>query len=72
VFEELRSQNIGVNLHYIPVHTHPYYKQMGFKFGDFPQAEKYYAEAITLPLFATLSSEQQNFIAEVLKKVLES
>jgi len=45
---------------------------MGFKFGDFPQAEKYYAEAITLPLFATLSSEQQNFIAEVLKKVLES
>lgn len=55
VFELLREQGVGVNLHYIPVHTQPYYKKMGFRQGDFPAAEQYYAEAISLPMYATLS-----------------
>lgn len=70
VFEELRAQSIGVNLHYIPVHTQPYYQQMGFKQGDFPEAEKYYQEAISLPMFSTLSEEQQNTVIQVLERVL--
>ncbi|MBE0511348.1 MAG: UDP-4-amino-4,6-dideoxy-N-acetyl-beta-L-altrosamine transaminase, partial [Gammaproteobacteria bacterium] len=49
VFEALREQGIGVNLHYIPVHTQPYYQRMGFRPDDFPEAERYYAEAISLP-----------------------
>lgn len=70
VFEELREQGIGVNLHYIPVHTQPYYQHMGFKQGDFVQAEQYYAEAITLPMFQTLSNPQQDQVVDELHKVL--
>lgn len=70
VFEELRKAGIGVNLHYIPVHTQPYYQQMGFKQGDFLEAEKYYQEAISLPMFSTLSEEQQDTVIRVLEKVL--
>ncbi|QEA40068.1 UDP-4-amino-4,6-dideoxy-N-acetyl-beta-L-altrosamine transaminase [Pistricoccus aurantiacus] len=60
VFEFLREQGIGVNLHYIPVHTQPYYQRLGFRQGDFPQAEAYYREAISLPLFPTMSDAQQD------------
>lgn len=70
VFEELREAGIGVNLHYIPVHMQPYYQKMGFNKGDFPQAELYYAEAISLPMFSTLTKSQQDEVAQVLKKVL--
>lgn len=70
VFEALRDQGIGVNLHYIPVHTQPHYQQMGFKEGDFPQSERYYAEAISLPMYQTLSDSQQNEVTAVLHKVL--
>ena len=70
VFEELREAGIGVNLHYIPVHMQPYYQKMGFNKGDFPQAELYYAEAISLPMFSTLTKNQQDEVAQVLKKVL--
>jgi len=70
VFEALREQGIGVNLHYIPVHTHPHYQRMGFRLGDFPQAEQYYAEAISLPMFQTLSDEQQIQVVDVLRKML--
>lgn len=70
VFEELREAGIGVNLHYIPVHMQPYYQKMGFNKGDFPQAERYYAEAISLPMFSTLTKIQQDEVAQVLKKVL--
>lgn len=59
VFEGLRAAGIGVNLHYIPVHTQPYYRALGFKDGDFPQAEAYYGEAVSLPMFAGLGDEQQ-------------
>jgi len=70
VFEELRLANIGVNLHYIPVHTHPHYQAMGFKLGDFLEAERYYSEAISLPLFHALSEVQQDKVVDVLGKVL--
>ncbi len=72
VFEGLRALGIGVNLHYIPVHTQPYYARMGFKSGDFPQAEQYYAEAISLPMFQTLTTDQQDVVVAALRKVLES
>jgi len=60
VFDSLRKQSIGVNLHYIPVHTQPYYQRMGFRIGDYPQAERYYAEAISLPMYPTMSIAQQD------------
>ena len=55
VFEGLRARGIGVNVHYIPIHTQPYYQALGFCRGDFPAAEAYYARAITLPLHAGMS-----------------
>lgn len=71
VFETLRELGIGVNLHYIPVHTQPYYQRMGFKPGDFPEAQRYYAEAISLPMFQTMTEAQQDeVIAAVHKAVL--
>ncbi|MDN5873137.1 MAG: UDP-4-amino-4,6-dideoxy-N-acetyl-beta-L-altrosamine transaminase [Sinobacteraceae bacterium] len=70
VFEALREQGIGVNVHYIPVHTQPYYQAMGFKEGDFPEAEQYYREAISLPLFATLTEADQDQVVAALRQVL--
>lgn len=70
VFEELRKQGIGVNVHYIPIHTQPYYKRFGFKAGDFPQAESYYREAMSLPLFPKMTDEQLNEVAIALHKAL--
>ncbi|WP_288656785.1 UDP-4-amino-4,6-dideoxy-N-acetyl-beta-L-altrosamine transaminase [Pantoea sp. UBA6567] len=71
VFNYLRSKDIIVNLHYIPVHTQPYYKEMGFKAGDFPEAEKYYTEAISIPMFPTLTTEQQDEVVQCLKEALQ-
>ena len=62
VFEALRQRGIGVNVHYIPVHTQPYYRAMGFNTGDFPESERYYTEAISLPLFPILSKINQDQI----------
>lgn len=70
VFERLREQGIGVNLHYIPVHKQPYYQRMGFKTGDFVEAEGYYAEAISLPMFQTLTEDQQDEVVTAMRKVL--
>ncbi|WP_430414974.1 UDP-4-amino-4,6-dideoxy-N-acetyl-beta-L-altrosamine transaminase [Marinobacter adhaerens] len=67
VFESLRERGIGVNLHYIPVHTQPYYKEMGFEADDFPQAMSYYREAISLPMFQGMTYEQQDQVIEALK-----
>lgn len=67
VFDALHAQGIAVNLHYIPVHIQPYYQQMGFKVGDFPEAERYYAEAISLPMFQTLTETQQKHVLAALK-----
>jgi len=70
VFEELRSKNIMVNLHYIPVHTQPYYQRMGFKQGDFPEAERYYGEAISMPMHPTLTNEEQDYVVSTLKAAM--
>lgn len=70
VFEELRERGVGVNLHYIPVHTQPYYQGLGDHSGCFPQAEQYYREAISLPLYQTLSNRDQDEVVRVLKEVL--
>lgn len=72
VFEALREQGIGVNLHYIPVHSQPYYQRMGFKPGDFPEAERYYAEAISLPMYATLSEAGQDRVVAALRAALQA
>lgn len=69
VFESLRAQGIGVNLHYIPVHSQPYYQRMGFQSGDFPQAEHYYAEAISLPMYYGLSEAMQDTVVQALREV---
>lgn len=71
VFQELREAQIGVNLHYIPVHTQPYYQQLGFGWGDFPNAEQYYREAISLPLFYGLTEEDQDRIVKTLWGILQ-
>jgi UDP-4-amino-4,6-dideoxy-N-acetyl-beta-L-altrosamine transaminase len=70
VFDSLRELGIGVNLHYIPVHTQPYYQRMGFEVGNYPSAESYYSEAISLPMFQTMSEEQQDTVIAALREVL--
>jgi dTDP-4-amino-4,6-dideoxygalactose transaminase len=70
VYEHMYNAGIGVNVHYIPVHTQPYYQALGFVRGDFPEAEKYYAEALTLPLFAGLGEADQARIVEALQAAL--
>ena len=71
VFDALRASGIGVNLHYIPVHIQPFYKSIGFKDGDFPEAEKYYAEAISLPMYPDLSENDQNKVVDILTSLLQ-
>ena len=70
VFEGLRERGIGVNLHYIPIHTQPYYQRLGFKTGAFPQAERYYREAISLPMYQGLTYEQQDKVVSVLGNLI--
>lgn len=70
IFDALRSDGIGVNLHYIPVYRQPYYRELGFGQGYCPNAEAYYAEAISIPMFPALTDEeQQEVIAAVTKAV---
>jgi UDP-4-amino-4,6-dideoxy-N-acetyl-beta-L-altrosamine transaminase len=66
IFDSLRAAGIGVNVHYIPVHLQPYYRRRGFKPGDFPQSERYYERAISLPLFAAMTdAEQEEVVARL-------
>ena len=71
VFNSLKKGGIGVNVHYIPIHTQPYYQEMGFAYGDFPIAETYYNNAISLPLFSQMSSEEQDKVVTTLSKSLK-
>lgn len=71
IFAEMKAKGVCLNLHYIPVHTQPYYQNLGFKNGDFPVSEKYYEEAFTLPLYYSLTDEQQDYVASALKEVLK-
>ena len=72
VFEALRELGIGVNLHYIPVHTQPYYERMGFKPDDFPQSQTYYQEAISIPMFQTMTDEQQDEVIAALRVAVQA
>jgi len=71
IFDALRAENIGVNVHYIPVHYHPFYqKEFGYKKGDFPNTERYYEHALTLPIFPRMSKDDVNDVIEAVKKVI--
>jgi UDP-4-amino-4,6-dideoxy-N-acetyl-beta-L-altrosamine transaminase len=70
IFKELRNLGVGVNLHYIPVYLHPYYQKQGFVPGYCPEAEKYYSEAISLPMYPKLTEQQQNKVVTSVFKVL--
>lgn len=72
IFESMREQDIGVNLHYIPIHTQPYYSKMGFNAGDFPEAENYYSEALSLPLYPALEKNMQDRVVSALAKAVQS
>jgi dTDP-4-amino-4,6-dideoxygalactose transaminase len=68
LFEKLRNAGILVNLHYIPVYKHPYYEAIGFNPDSYPQAESYYSEAMSIPMFASLTLKEQQFVLDCIKK----
>lgn len=72
VFDALRGAGIGANVHYIPIHTQPYYRALGFAPGDFPNAEAYYGRALSLPLFPAMTQADQQRVADVLAKALQA
>ncbi|WP_417592019.1 UDP-4-amino-4,6-dideoxy-N-acetyl-beta-L-altrosamine transaminase [Parasphingorhabdus sp.] len=67
VFEGLKARNIGVNLHYIPVHLQPYYRNLGFAEGQFPIAENYYSRAISIPLYPTIEPADRDIVIQAIK-----
>ncbi|KZN95215.1 UDP-4-amino-4,6-dideoxy-N-acetyl-beta-L-altrosamine transaminase [Aeribacillus sp. FSL K6-1121] len=71
IFEALQQQNIGVNVHYIPVHLQPYYQQLGYKKGICPNAEKLYEEMITLPLFPAMSEKDVHDVIKAVKRTID-
>jgi len=70
VFDALRSAGIGVNLHYIPIYLQPYYQRLGFKPGYCPEAERYYAEIISLPMFPALTATEQDQVVNALRRAI--
>jgi dTDP-4-amino-4,6-dideoxygalactose transaminase len=72
VFETLRAAGIGVNLHYIPVYLQPYYQRLGFKSGYCPEAERYYAEIISLPMFPALTAAEQDQVVSALRRAVSA
>lgn len=71
VFEALRARDILVNLHYIPVHTQPFYRRMGYEWGDFPHAEQYYREAISIPMHPSLTNDEQDTVIAALREAVQ-
>lgn len=71
VFDLLKAKGVGVNVHYIPIHLQPYYQQLGFSVGDYPNAENFYTHAITLPLYPDLSINDQDIVIKALHEVLQ-
>jgi len=71
LYHSMIAQGIGVNVHYIPVHSQPYYQELGHRVGDYPNAESYYARTLTLPLFGSMSVEEQDRVVEALYECLE-
>lgn len=70
VFEELRQKGVGVNLHYMPVHLQPYYRELGFAEGQSPEAEKHGEEAITLPLYPKMTEDEQDRVIAAVNEVM--
>jgi UDP-4-amino-4,6-dideoxy-N-acetyl-beta-L-altrosamine transaminase len=70
VFDRLRAAGIGVNVHYIPVHTHPDFQLLGFRAGDYPIAEAYYGRCLSLPMYATLTDVDQSRVNDALRHAL--
>jgi len=70
VYQQLHDKGVGVNVHYIPIHLQPFYQQLGFKQGDFPLSELFYQNALTLPLFPSLTDPEQTKVIDVLHAVL--
>jgi UDP-4-amino-4,6-dideoxy-N-acetyl-beta-L-altrosamine transaminase len=70
LYEFLRSKNILAQVHYVPVHRMPYYEKMGWQAGDFPQAEAYYARCLSLPLYPTLTDEEQAYVIACVQEFL--
>ncbi len=70
IFEAMRNAGVGVHVHYIPIHLQPYYQALGFNKGDFPAAEAYYQSCLTLPLFPNLTTEEQDYICDTLKRLV--
>ncbi|MFQ3190969.1 MAG: UDP-4-amino-4,6-dideoxy-N-acetyl-beta-L-altrosamine transaminase [Paraglaciecola sp.] len=70
VYQQLHKKGVGVNVHYIPIHLQPYYQQLGFKQGDFPVSEHFYQNALTLPLFPSLTHAEQSKVVDALHEVL--
>ena len=68
IFKGMRKEGVGVQLHYLPVHLHPYYRRQGFSKGDYPEAEKHADTAISLPIFPELSDADQSKVFEILNK----
>ncbi|MGS2720407.1 UDP-4-amino-4,6-dideoxy-N-acetyl-beta-L-altrosamine transaminase [Paraglaciecola aestuariivivens] len=71
IYASLQAKGIGVNVHYIPIHLHPYYQELGFKKGDFAVSETFYQHALTLPLFPSMTNQQQDRVSHVLHEVLQ-
>jgi dTDP-4-amino-4,6-dideoxygalactose transaminase len=72
IFDGLRSAGIGVNVHYIPVYRHPYYRRHGFRDTHLPRAEAYYEEAITLPMFPGLTDDQVDYVVAAVRDQLRA
>jgi dTDP-4-amino-4,6-dideoxygalactose transaminase len=70
LYDFLRQHNIFAQVHYIPAHTMPYYRNLGYKKGDFPQAEHYYSLCLSLPMYPTLTQEEQAFVIEKVKEYI--
>jgi dTDP-4-amino-4,6-dideoxygalactose transaminase len=70
-FKELRKRGLGVNVHHVPVHFHPFYqKRYGYKEGDFPEAEQFYQRAVSLPIFPKMTDADIRFVVRTLKKTI--
>ena len=73
IFEALRAENLGVNVHYIPVHQHPYYRErFGYKGGEYPVAEDAYERLISLPMFHAMTDQDTEDVVAAVNKVLEA
>lgn len=71
IYNMMHQKGIAANLHYIPVHRHPYYEKLGFTVGSFPKAENFFREAISIPIFPKLESKRQSFVIDTLRAALQ-